>query len=148
MKLCSICSKEAKADFNIELKRTPICESCANSITWQQMESLIREKNANISYQELVHGMTTKELPGNAGSTNTISGTTTFPVTKDERSGAIVGVAPKSDTLWEQLPHIMGNLWNLSEIERERCNWVDHYDIKQAWSILNDMTHRHSPEKI
>lgn len=60
MKLCRVCGKEARAIFNIELKPIPICESCANSITWQQTESLIRESNARILYEEVTGFLPTK----------------------------------------------------------------------------------------
>ncbi len=57
MKLCKVCGAEAKAVFNIKLKAVPICESCANDIAWQQIESLIRENNARISYETLTKGL-------------------------------------------------------------------------------------------
>jgi hypothetical protein len=41
MKKCKVCGDKTKNGFNIDLKRTPICESCANSIMLQQSKWLV-----------------------------------------------------------------------------------------------------------
>jgi hypothetical protein len=59
---CRVCGKPTNVIFNIELKKVSVCESCANSIAWQQMESLLRERNARLSYEELTTGITEEFL--------------------------------------------------------------------------------------
>jgi hypothetical protein len=39
---CLICHKETENVFNINLTQKPICESCANAITMQQVAYLIK----------------------------------------------------------------------------------------------------------
>ena len=42
MIICKVCDQSVScAMFNIEFKPVPICESCANSITLQQIQDLI-----------------------------------------------------------------------------------------------------------
>jgi len=45
MKKCKVCGKKTEVGFNINFKLVPICESCANQITHQQMQDLLL-KNA------------------------------------------------------------------------------------------------------
>ncbi len=43
MNTCKVCDQSVScAHFNIDFKPVPICESCANSITLQQTEDLIK----------------------------------------------------------------------------------------------------------
>ncbi len=55
--VCRVCGKLTNVIFNINLKRASICESCANSIAWQQLESLMQKEGARLSYQELTKGL-------------------------------------------------------------------------------------------
>ena len=44
---CRVCGYKTSVVFNIRFKATPICESCANAITMQQVSDLIRQ-NAKV----------------------------------------------------------------------------------------------------
>ena len=42
-KKCKVCGKKTKNVFNISFKAVPICESCACSITAQQVTWMIKK---------------------------------------------------------------------------------------------------------
>lgn len=37
---CKVCAKQTPVVFNINFKAVPVCESCANQITLQQVQNL------------------------------------------------------------------------------------------------------------
>jgi ribosome-binding protein aMBF1 (putative translation factor) len=44
MSECELCKRDTKSVFNINLKMTFVCDSCANSIVTQQVRDLIRKQ--------------------------------------------------------------------------------------------------------
>ena len=44
MSNCKVCNKETNIVFNINWKKTSICNNCANAITLQQIQDLITHK--------------------------------------------------------------------------------------------------------
>ena len=45
--ICRVCGEETPWVFNIKFKATPICESCANAITLQQVTDLVRQNGVD-----------------------------------------------------------------------------------------------------
>ncbi|GAG92253.1 unnamed protein product [marine sediment metagenome] len=44
MAICVVCGKQTLKTFNINLKRVPICESCAVTIAIQQLKNPDRKR--------------------------------------------------------------------------------------------------------
>jgi len=44
-KVCKLCKTETNSYVNIKLNKIPLCESCCNTITLQQVHYLLEQRN-------------------------------------------------------------------------------------------------------
>ncbi len=65
MATCKLCGKfRETAHFNIELRQTPVCESCSDAITRQQLDWLFHTRNLSCCEQPATVKASQKQSEG------------------------------------------------------------------------------------
>ena len=54
MKKCKVCGEKTDVNFNIDLKKTPICEECATAIFLQQANWYAEQQRKKIKTQDVI----------------------------------------------------------------------------------------------